>query len=219
MNTQNENCRNHPDRRAVGVCRACGKPICRQCVGEQRDDMLLCFDCALESSLDDFSEWDTKQVQRGKERRSEVDLHRKRREKKTEQKAFRIFLVVCFVIFAIEGTILLTDYLLQRKEEISFISSHEIERRYNRDVSVNDLHMIGNAIESYTSQNTGALPEDLDALITEYMVTLPTDPMTGRDYTYGVVNGEYIVASPNPELYGLRFLANRNGRVYHEEIR
>lgn len=220
MSRQDENCRNHSDRKAVGICTACGAPICRQCVGEQRDEKFLCFDCALESSLEDFSEWDKKQIQQGEKKRSEADLYRKKREEKKRKRAYRIFLIVCIVLIVFEGGVLLADYILQQREESSFISSHRIELRYNRDLTLNDLHMIGGAIESYQLENDGALPKELDTLLAaEYMVTLPTDPLTGRAYTYNIENGQYIVKSPNPELYGLRYLVNRNGRIYHEEIK
>jgi hypothetical protein len=203
----------------VGVCTSCGAPICQECVSEQRNGKFLCFNCALESSLDDFSELDKKQSERGEQKRSEVALYRKKSEKRKEKRAFRIFLIVCIVIFACESGVLLVDYYMQKKEEISFVSSHEMELRYNRDVSLNDLHVIGTAIELYQSQNSGELPKDLGMLTPGYVKSIPTDPITGREYIYGIENGDYRVENPRPELYGLRYLVNKGGRIYHEEIK
>ena len=219
MNRQEENCRNHSHKKAVGVCTSCGAPICQDCVSEQRSGKFLCFDCALESSLDDFSELNKKQIQLGEQKRSEVDLSQKRKEKKRAKRAFRIFVIVCLVVIGFESGVLLVDYYLQKKEESSIISSHEMELRYNRDSSLNNLHAISTAIELYQSQNNGALPKDLGTLMTEYIVNLPTDPITGSEYVYVIEDGGYRVESPHPELYGLRYLVNRNGRIYHEEIR
>lgn len=219
MNTQNQDCRNHSHRKAVGVCTSCGAPICQECVSEQRNGKFLCFNCALESSLDDFSELDQKQSERGEQKRSEVALYRKKREKRKEKRAFKIFLIICFVIFALESGVLLVDYYLQKKEEISFISSHEMELRYNRDVSMNDLHVIGTAIESYQSQNNGELPRDLGTLVPDYIKDIPTDPISGREYIYVIEDGGYRVESPHPELYDLRYLIHRNGRMYYEKVR
>jgi hypothetical protein len=219
MDTKKEYCRNHSDRKAVGSCAGCGAPICQQCVSEQRSGRFLCFDCALDISLDDFSELSKKQRELGNQRRSEVARFQKKKEKKKEKRAFRIFLIVCFVIIAFESGVLLIDYYLQQKEESSFISSHEMELRYNRDVSMNDLHLIGTTIESYQSRNNGALPKDLSMLVPDYIEDIPTDPITGSDYIYGIEDGEYRVESPHPESYGLRYLVNIDGSIYHEEIR
>jgi len=218
MDTEEEYCRNHSDRKAVGNCAGCGSPVCQECVSEQRSGKFLCFDCALDSSLDDFSELNKKQKELGEQKKSEVVRYQKKKEKKKEKRAFRIFLIVCLVIIAFEGGVLLVDYYLQGKEESSFISSHEMELRYNRDVSVNDLHVIGAAIEAYQSENNGELPKDLGMLIPGYLKNLPMDPFTGREYIYAIEYGGYRVESPNPELHGLRYLVNRNGRIYHEEI-
>ena len=219
MSTKQEYCRNHSDREAVGVCAGCGAPICQHCISEQRSGKFLCFDCALDGSLDDFSELNKKQRELGEQKRSEVARSQKKKEKKKEKRAFRIFLTVCLVFIALEGGVLLVDYYLQQKDESSFISSHEMELRYNRDVSVNDLHVIGTAIEMYQLHNNGELPKDLNSLMTEYVQKLPTDPITGSEYAYVIEGGGYRIESPNPELYGLRYLVNRNGRVYHEEIK
>lgn len=219
MEKRDKSCRNHPDREAVGICAACGAPICQQCVAEKQGGKFLCFDCALESSLDDFSEWEQKRVQHGEKKRAEADLYRKKKEEKEGKRAYRTFITICLVLIAFEIGVLAADYILQIKEENSFISSHGIELRYSRDLTMNDLHMIGVAIESYQSENNGALPKELGTLTTGYMATLPEDPLTGHAYTYDIEGGEYIVGSPNPELYGLSSLVNRNGRIYHEEIK
>ena len=218
MSTQNENCKNHSDRKAVGTCTRCGASICRECISEQRNGKFLCFNCALESSLDDFDELDKKQKELGKQKKSEIAFSQKKKEKQRERRSFRIFLVISFIVFALEGGVLLVDYYFQKNKEISFVSSHEMELRYNRDVSVNDLHVIGTAIELYQAQNNGALPKDITMLMTEYIQKLPTDPVTGSEYIYFIENEGYRVESPNPELYGLRYLVNRNGRIYHEKV-
>ena len=199
MDTKKEYCRNHSDREAVGGCVGCGAPICQQCVSEERYGKILCFDCALDSSLDDFSELDKKQSEVSEQKRSEVALYQKKKEKKREKRTFRVFLIICFVIIAFESGVLLVDYYLQKKEEISFISSHEIELRYNRDVSMNDLHAIGTAIEFYQSQNNGELPKDLGTLVPGYIKSIPADPVSGREYIYVIEDGGYRVESPHPE--------------------
>lgn len=78
-------------------------------------------------------------------------------------------------------------------------------RRFEEMVKLSKYHIesIATQVEMY-SKDKGSYPKDLDELYPEYIKRHPQDPVTGKNYEYTQLADGYLVASPNPERYGLK---------------
>lgn len=79
------------------------------------------------------------------------------------------------------------------------------QRRFEEMVKLSKYHIetLATQVEMFAKDNKGAYPKTLDDLFPKYIQRHPQDPVTGRNYSYKPLADGYIVASPNPERYGL----------------
>ncbi len=79
-------------------------------------------------------------------------------------------------------------------------------KRFEELAKLSKYHMetLATQVEMFAKDNKGEFPETLDLLYPKYIKRHPQDPITGKNYIYKTLADGYLVASPNPERYGLR---------------
>ncbi|MFA5506730.1 MAG: hypothetical protein WC314_09000 [Vulcanimicrobiota bacterium] len=94
------------------------------------------------------------------------------------------------------------------------------QRRFEEMVKLSKFHIetIATQVEMYAKDNQGTFPQTLDDLYPEYIKRHPQDPVTGKNYTYKQLADGYIVASPNPERYGLKIFQYSSSKGIQVEV-
>lgn len=208
-----ERCDRHPERTAEGICASCGDRLCDECISDRRGDIVLCFECAVRATAGDFDRWE-------RERETEAEVRRAKIKKPGKEGigGFGWFLIITLLIIALEGGVITADYFVVRRGEVSYISSNTITKRYNLDILSMNMHRISMAIEKYKDGHGGAPPEELGALVPDYLDSIPVDPVTGLDYEYSVEGGGYSVICSAPEAHGMLYLKNVNGKLRYMKL-
>jgi len=209
-----ERCDRHPERIAKGICASCGDRLCDECISDRRGNIVLCYECAMKATTSDFEKWEKK-----KDAEAEIQRTKIKKPEKEGIGGFGWFMIIALSIIAMEGGVIATDYFVVRRGEVSHISSNTITKRYELDVSSVNMHTISMAIERYKDDHTGALPEDLSALVPDYLDSIPADPVTGLDYEYSAEDGNYSVICSAPEAHGMLYLKNVNGKLYYMKLK
>jgi hypothetical protein len=93
-------------------------------------------------------------------------------------------------------------------------------KRFEEMVKLSKYHieLIATQVEMYAKDNNGTYPKNLDDLYPEYIKRHPQDPVTGRNYAYKQLADGYIVASPNPERYGLKLFQYSSSQGIQVEV-
>jgi hypothetical protein len=203
-----EQCSRHPDRWAVGKCISCGRNLCDECVAQEKDRRLLCYDCAVKGTLDEFDE-------KEKKGRAAASVRKKRAKKAVRERVsgFAVFVVVGVVVILLQGGVILADYLFSSPGETSYIWSNLIEVRYERDRCADNLHRLSGMVEAYSKDHGGGLPLDLTTLADTGDGSVLRCPATGRPYLYESGGGSFTLTCPSPEAHGLLFLFDRDGKL------
>lgn len=91
--------------------------------------------------------------------------------------------------------------------------------RFEEMVKLSKYHIesLATQVEMYAKDN-GAYPKTLDELYPKYIKRHPQDPVTGKNYSYKQLADGYIVASPNPERYGLRVFQYSSSQGIQVEV-
>jgi hypothetical protein len=201
-------CSKHPEKEAIGKCLSCGKYLCDDCVAQKKENRLLCYDCAVKVTLDEF---DTK------EKRGQVIAEaRRKKAKKASREGMRnitVLVIVGAIIIVLQGGIILTDYLLRSPGETSFIWSNFIQTRYERDLCAGNLHRLALMVDSYKRDHNGNLPPDLASLAQAGGNSDLACPASGAPYRYTLHEGSFELACPSPEAHGLVFLFDTDGEL------
>lgn len=208
-----ESCDKHPSKSAVGKCTSCGAILCDECVSDRRGDILLCYDCAMKATTRDFERWE-----KGKSAEAEMRAAKIKKTKREEFSGFTLFLIASIFVIALEVGVITADYFVISGEEVSYISSNTIKQRSALDLSMQNLHILSMAVESYKEDNGGLLPDKLGVLVPDYISSVPADPSTGLEYEYLFEGDTYNIVCDNPEVYGMRSLKNINGKIYYTKI-
>ncbi len=208
-----ERCDKHTTRAAEGSCALCGAKLCEECVSDRRDKIVLCYECAFKATTGDFEKW-----KKEKDIAAEVSKAQIKKPAKERISGFNLFLIISLSLIVLECGVIMTDYLLIRSNDVSYISSNTITKRYKLDLNAQNLHTISVAIESYKINNGGTLPKDIDALIPDFLDSQPLDPVSGLGYLYQTDNKNYTVICPTPEVHGMRYLMSKNGKVYYLKL-
>lgn len=205
-----ESCDKHPSRIANDKCASCGAKLCDECISDRRGDIVLCYECAMKATTSDFERWEKEKTVK-----AEIQKAKIKKPRKEGVSGFSLFLIASLFIIALEGGVIIADYFVLRSEDVSYISSNTIKERSMLDLSVQNLHMISMAIESYKKDHGGILPEDLKALVPDYLSSIPVDPFTDLDYEYLFEDDNYNIICLKPEVYGMRYLKSINGKIYY----
>jgi uncharacterized Zn finger protein (UPF0148 family) len=207
-----DRCSKHAESQAVGKCLSCGRYLCDECIAQKKGGKVLCYDCAVKMTLDEFDD---------REKRDEVVAAVRRHEAKKEAKkdarkgprSITVFIIVGVIIIALQGGVIMADYLVRNRGETSFIWSNFIEMRYKRDLCADNLHRLARAVEIYKKDHGGSLPADPDGLISGSVDSVLTCPATGNPYSYAVRGDSYTLSCPSPEAHGLIFLTDEDGKL------
>jgi hypothetical protein len=167
----------------------------------------------MKATSNDFEKWEKEKTVEAEVRKAKI-----KRAKREEISGFTLFLIASIFVIALEVGVITADYFILGGEEVSYISSNTIKERSMLDLSMQNLHMISMAVESYKKDNGGALPEDLDSLVPDYLSSIPVDPFTDLDYEYLFEDETYNIVCLRPEVYGMRYLKNINGKIYYIKL-
>jgi len=93
-------------------------------------------------------------------------------------------------------------------------------KRFEEMVKLSKFHIesIATQIEMYAKDNSGSYPQTLDQLYPKYIKRHPQDPVTGKNYLYNQLADGYLVASPNPERYGLKVFQYSSSQGIQVEV-
>jgi hypothetical protein len=202
-----ERCSKHTEREAVGRCISCGRNLCDECLAQEKGGKLLCYDCAVKGTLDDFD--------RKEEKGRAIAAARKVRAKKAAREGvsgFTLFVIVGVAVILLQGGVILADYLLQKPGDTSFIWSNVIKVRYERDRCADNLHRLSGMMEAYRKDH-GGLPRDLTDLGDTGDGSVFRCPATGQPYAYDSGGGSYTLTCPSPGAHDLLFLFDRDGKL------
>ena len=208
-----ERCDRHTERIAKGICASCGDRLCDECISERRGNVVLCFECAVKATANDFEKWEREKAVEAERRKTQI-----KKPGREKIGGFGWFLIITLSIILLESGVIATDYFVVRRGEVSHISSNTITKRYNLDVSSMNMHKISMAIERYKDDHGGVLPEDLEALVPDYLGSVPVDPVTGFEYEYSAGDGGYSVVCSAPEAHGMEYLKNVNGKIHYKRL-
>jgi hypothetical protein len=84
-----------------------------------------------------------------------------------------------------------------------------VEERKNsflQRVCAENLKGLATAIEYYAKDNKKKVPEQLKALLSQYVRTIPVCPLSGKPYDYKSDGNDYTLSCPNPELHNMKKL-------------
>ncbi len=100
-----------------------------------------------------------------------------------------------------------------------WLSLRAERNRFEEMVKMSKYHIetLATQIEMYAKDN-GSFPNTLDELYPKYIKRHPQDPITGRNYVYKHIADGYLVASPNPERYGLRIFQYSSSQGIQVEV-
>lgn len=203
-----DQCNKHPEREAVGRCLSCAAYLCDECVSQKEGDRLLCYDCAVKVTLDEFEK---------KEKRGQVIAAvRKEKAKKATREGMRgitVFIIVSAIIIVLQAGVILADYFTRNPGETSFIWSNLIQTRYERDICAGNLHRLSEMLETYKKDHKGGLPPNLAGLAGEGDDTVLSCPATSQPYLYTFHEGSYELSCPFPQAHGLVFISDENGKL------
>jgi hypothetical protein len=92
--------------------------------------------------------------------------------------------------------------------------------RFEEMVKLSKFHIeaIATQVEMYAKDNDGSYPKTMDQMYPKYIKRHPQDPVTGKNYLYKQLADGYIVASPNPERYGLKLFQYSSSQGIQVEV-
>lgn len=100
-----------------------------------------------------------------------------------------------------------------------WLSLRAERNRFEEMVKMSKYHIenLATQVEMFAKDN-GAFPKNLDELYPKYIKRHPQDPITGRNYLYKQSPDGYLVASPNPERYGLKVFQYSSSKGIQVEV-
>jgi hypothetical protein len=205
-------CSKHLERKAVGTCLSCGKYLCDECVAQKRGTKVLCYDCAVKVSVEEFSDKE-KRDRTVASVRKERALKGARKNARTGLRPFTLLVIIGAVVILLQGAVILADYLVRSRGETSVTRSATVRMRYERDLCAGNLHRLAGAVEEYRKGHDGSLPADLDGLFPGGDDSILRCPATGLPYSYTVRGNSFILSCPSPAAHDLLFLVDEDGNL------
>ncbi|MFC1838720.1 hypothetical protein ACFL1N_03995 [Thermodesulfobacteriota bacterium] len=174
------NCHYHPDRKADAHCSDCRKPLCELCAASQKDGSNKCSRCIAIDAANEASEGISQHLEEKALKGEHIETQRER--KKRRETILQVcFVLVCLAIIAFQ---------------ISSMMSYDTNRPLR-----------------HGTYNTGAQTDDCVTILWEISKKLQKDDIPGNNilcpgskkpFEIEKTNGDIIVRSPAPELYGFK---------------
>lgn len=174
------NCHYHPDRKADAHCSECRKPLCDQCAIPQKDGAKICSRCIAINAANEASEGINQRLDEKALREENIEVQ-KMRKKRTQTMLQACFILACLAIITFQ---------------ISSMMSYETNRPLR-----------------HGTYNTNSQTDKCIAILWEISKNLQKDIIPGDDilcpgskkpFEVEKTDGDIIVRSPQPELYGFK---------------
>jgi|DewCreStandDraft_4_1066084.scaffolds.fasta_scaffold00565_57 hypothetical protein len=116
------------------------------------------------------------------------------------------------------GTLALVGFIMFsyfKGGEENYITPEKDKLETSQQV-IEDLTILQKAVESYFAKNL-EYPEKLEALIPEFLKSIPKDPATGKPYIYETdIEESYSISVPDPSKYKLQVFKYENDVLIQE---
>ncbi|MFC1494559.1 hypothetical protein ACFL6W_04700 [Thermodesulfobacteriota bacterium] len=174
------NCHYHPDRNADAHCSECRKPLCDQCATPRGDGSSICSRCIAIDAANEASEGISQRLEEKALR--EENLEAQKETKKRRETILQIcFILVCLAIITVQ---------------MSSIMAMEADKplrhgTFNTDTQTDKCITI--LWEISKNLQNGNVPDNNIIC-----------PESKRPFVVDKTNGDIIVRSPQPELYGFK---------------
>jgi len=197
-----EKCANHPEREAVGSCALCGKPICRECVAETREDKIYCYECAVKLAALDYTTKEETQQERIKRKEKAIE------ERKKWAWVRKVAMIACIIALVEVTTISTAYYMNSRNKNASVRITDEMISRMGIDRCVIAMNTVYKQLQAYAKKHEGRHPEQLSELISPEFRKIPLCPVSDKPFIYRLTSDGkgFILSCPDPVAHGLEGL-------------
>jgi hypothetical protein len=174
-------CSYHPEKDATARCSQCRKPLCDECAIPERGKAFICSRCAAMKAAQEAVEGIDQRLDEKESKKQEQDLRKKRKSKIWVVSRWAI-LAVCIAIIVIQIPKLMSTF--EEEKPIRY-GTYSTDAR--TDQCIKNLWRISKLLQE------GKLPgKDIVC------------PASKKPYVVTEIEGDVVVRSPNPQLYGFK---------------
>lgn len=189
-------CTYHPNKDAVTKCSQCHKPLCGECAASGKDKDVVCSRCAILVAAQDASLGIDQRIKEKEGKKQEREI-RKKRKSKIWAVSQLVIIAACIAIIAIQVPRLISTF-----EEEKPIRYGTYSTDAQTDQCIKNLWRISKLLQE------GKLPgKDIVC------------PASKKPYVVTETEGDMVVRSPNPQLYGFKEIRVSKNRPVPELIR
>lgn len=174
-------CTYHPDKDAVAKCAHCHKPLCDECAQSGKSKDVVCSRCVALGAAREASQWTDERTKEIEGKKQEREIRQKRKSKMWVVSQMLI-IAVCIVIIATQIPRWISIF-----EEEKPIRNGTYSTDAKTDLCIKNLWHISKLLQE------GKMPGD-DIIC----------PASKKPYVVTETEGNVVVSSPNPELYGFK---------------
>ena len=189
-------CAYHPDKDATARCSQCNKPLCDECAIPEGDKSFICSRCAAMKAARDAVEGIDQRLEEKEGKKQEQEL-RKKRKSKIWAVSQLVIIAACIAIIAIQVPRLMSTF--EEEKPIRY-GTYSTDSR--TDQCIKNLWHISKLLQE------GKLPgKDIVC------------PASQKPYVVTEIEGDVVVRSPNPQLYGFKEIRVSKNKPAPEVIR
>ncbi|MCD6296531.1 MAG: hypothetical protein J7M30_05200 [Deltaproteobacteria bacterium] len=189
-------CAYHADKTATAECSQCRKPLCEQCAIPEGDGSFICSRCIALKAAQEAGEGIDRRVEEKESKKQEQEVKKKKKSKMWVVCQW-VILAACIAIIAIQVPGLMSTF--EEKKPIRY-GTYSTDAR--TDQCIKNLWHISRLLQE------GKLPGK-DILC----------PASQKPYVVTETEGDTVVRSPKPELYGFKEIRVSKNKPVPELIR
>ena len=189
-------CAYHADKTATAECSQCRKPLCEQCAIPEGDGSFICSRCIALKAAQEAGEGIDRRLEEKESKKQEQEAKKKKKSKMWVVCQW-VILAACIAIIAIQVPGLMSTF--EEKKPIRYGTYSTDERT---DQCIKNLWHISKLLQE------GKLPGK-DILC----------PASQKPYVVTETEGDTVVRSPKPELYGFKEIRVSKNKPVPELIR
>lgn len=174
-------CAYHPQKDEIAKCSHCQKPLCGECAQSGKDKNVVCSRCAALVAAQDASLWTDERIKEKEGKKQERET-RKKRKSKIWVLSELLFIGVCIAIITTQIPRFIGIF-----EEEKPIRHGTYSTDTQTDQCIKNLWHISKLLQE------GKLPGN-DIVC----------PASKKPYVVTETEGNVVVSSPSPELYGFK---------------